>query len=84
MTSPDDDQIAAQMVNFVSTIGDRATGECVLVDPAYAVGELVELVGGDGMTVVGALATHYHADHVGGSMMGYRIEGVRECSSCRT
>jgi glyoxylase-like metal-dependent hydrolase (beta-lactamase superfamily II) len=73
-----DDQIAAQMVNFVYAIGDRATGECVLVDPAYAVGELVELVGGDGMTVVGALATHYHADHVGGSMMGYRIEGVRE------
>jgi hydroxyacylglutathione hydrolase len=73
-----DDQIAAQMVNFVYAIGDRATGECVLVDPAYAVGELVELVGADGMTVTGALATHYHADHVGGSMMGYRIEGVRE------
>jgi glyoxylase-like metal-dependent hydrolase (beta-lactamase superfamily II) len=73
-----DDQIAVQMVNFVYAIGDRATGECVLVDPAYAVGELVELVGADGMTVTGALATHYHADHVGGSMMGYRIEGVRE------
>jgi glyoxylase-like metal-dependent hydrolase (beta-lactamase superfamily II) len=72
------DQIAVQMVNFVYAIGDRATGECVLVDPAYAVGELIELVGVDDMTVVGALATHYHADHVGGSMMGYRIEGVRE------
>jgi glyoxylase-like metal-dependent hydrolase (beta-lactamase superfamily II) len=73
-----DDQIAAQMVNFVYAIGDRATGECVLVDPAYSVGELVELVGADGMKVTGVLATHYHADHVGGSMMGYRIEGVRE------
>jgi hydroxyacylglutathione hydrolase len=72
------DQVAAQMVNFVYAIGDRATGECLLVDPAYSVGELVELVGADDMTVVGALATHYHADHVGGSMMGYRIEGVRE------
>jgi hydroxyacylglutathione hydrolase len=72
------DQVAAQMVNFVYAIGDRATGECVLVDPAYAVGDLIELVGADGMNVVGALATHYHADHVGGSMMGYRIEGVRE------
>ena len=30
------DPIAAQMVNFVYAIGDRATGECVLVDPAYA------------------------------------------------
>jgi glyoxylase-like metal-dependent hydrolase (beta-lactamase superfamily II) len=72
------DPIAVQMVNFVYAIGDRETGHCVLVDPAYAVDELLELVGGDDMTVVGALATHYHADHVGGSMMGYRLEGVRE------
>jgi glyoxylase-like metal-dependent hydrolase (beta-lactamase superfamily II) len=35
-------------------------------------------VGADGLTVVGVLATHYHADHIGGSMMGYRIQGVRE------
>ena len=31
------DQIAVQMVNFVYAIGDRQTGECLLVDPAYAV-----------------------------------------------
>ena len=73
-----DDQVAAQMVNFVYAIGDRTTRECMLVDPAYAVGELVDLVGADDMTVVGALATHYHPDHVGGSMMGHRIDGVRE------
>jgi len=70
------DQLAAQMVNFVYAIGDRATGECVLVDPAYAVQELVDLVGADGMRVVGVLATHYHPDHIGGSMMGYSIEGI--------
>jgi len=72
------DLVATQMVNFVYAIGDRTTGECLLVDPAYAVDELVELVGTDGLTVVGVLATHYHADHIGGSMMGYRIQGVRE------
>ena len=66
------------MVNFVYAIGDRRTGECVLVDPAYAVRELVDLVGADGMTVTGALATHYHPDHVGGSMMGHSIEGIAE------
>jgi glyoxylase-like metal-dependent hydrolase (beta-lactamase superfamily II) len=32
----------------------------------------------DDMRLVGALATHYHPDHVGGDMMGYRISGVRE------
>ncbi len=72
------DPLASQMVNFVYAIGDRRTGECVLVDPAYAVVELVDLVGADGMTVSGALATHYHPDHVGGSMMGYSIEGIVE------
>lgn len=73
-----DNGLAAQMVNFVYAIGDRATGECVLVDPAYAVGELLAVVGADDMRVTGVLATHYHPDHVGGSMMGYKIEGVRE------
>ncbi|MEM9748759.1 MAG: MBL fold metallo-hydrolase [Actinomycetota bacterium] len=70
------DQLAQQMVNFVYAIGDRATGECVLVDPAYGVGELVDLVEADGMSLSGVLATHYHPDHVGGSMMGFDIEGV--------
>jgi hydroxyacylglutathione hydrolase len=71
-----DDQVARQMVNFVYAIGDRATGECVLVDPAYDPGGLVDTVAADGMRVVGVLATHYHPDHVGGSMMGYSIDGV--------
>ncbi|HSP29576.1 MAG TPA: MBL fold metallo-hydrolase [Ilumatobacteraceae bacterium] len=72
------DPLASQMVNFVYAIGDRRTGECVLVDPAYAVKELIDLVGADNMTVTGALATHYHPDHVGGSMMGHSIEGISE------
>ena len=68
--------LAEQMVNFVYAIGDRGTGECVLVDPAYAVGDIVDVVEADGMSVTAALATHYHPDHVGGSMMGHTIEGV--------
>jgi hydroxyacylglutathione hydrolase len=72
------DPLASQMVNFVYAIGDRRTGECLLVDPAYAVKELVDLVGADSMTVTGVLATHYHPDHVGGSMMGHSIEGISE------
>ncbi len=70
------DPIARQMVNFAYAIGDRSTGETLLVDPAYAVDDLVDAVEADGMHVTGVLATHYHADHVGGSMMGYSIEGV--------
>ena len=64
------------MVNFSYLIGDRGTGQAVVVDPAYGVAEILELAGADGMEVVGALATHHHPDHVGGSMMGFSIEGV--------
>lgn len=70
------DPMARQMVNFAYLLGDRASGECVVVDPAYAVDDLVAIAQGDDMTIVGALASHYHADHVGGSMMGYSIEGI--------
>ncbi|MDA0369927.1 MAG: MBL fold metallo-hydrolase [Actinomycetota bacterium] len=70
------DPLAHQMVNFVYLIGDRTTGECVVVDPAYGVDELIDIAAADGMHLTGVLATHYHPDHVGGSMMGHRIEGV--------
>jgi glyoxylase-like metal-dependent hydrolase (beta-lactamase superfamily II) len=73
-----DDLVARQMVNFVYLIGDRETGEAMAVDPAYGVRELVEMAGADGLRMTGALVTHYHPDHVGGDLMGYPIEGVRE------
>src|SRR6266516_2124294 len=72
------DPIAQQMVNFVYLIGDRETGEAVAVDPAYAPGELIEILGADGMTLTGALITHYHPDHVGGDLGGWSIAGVAE------
>jgi glyoxylase-like metal-dependent hydrolase (beta-lactamase superfamily II) len=72
------DMLAHQMVNFVYLIGDRETREAVAVDPAYDVGEILDTLAADDMRLVGVLATHYHPDHVGGSMMGYGIEGVRD------
>jgi glyoxylase-like metal-dependent hydrolase (beta-lactamase superfamily II) len=78
------DAIAAQMVNFAYVIGDRDTREAVLVDPAYRVADLVDMAEADGMRVVGALGTHHHADHVGGSFMGYAVEGIRELLALRS
>jgi len=72
------DPLARQMVNFVYLVGDRQTGEAVAIDPAYDIPGLLEVLDADGMRLTGALATHYHPDHVGGSMMGHGIAGVRE------
>jgi glyoxylase-like metal-dependent hydrolase (beta-lactamase superfamily II) len=71
-------QLARQMVNFVYAIGDNETGEAVLIDPAYAPGELVGMVESDGLKVNGVLATHYHFDHVGGEMSGHAVAGIAE------
>ena len=65
-----------QMQNFVYLIGDQDTRECMIIDPAWAIDELVDIAEGDGMKVVGGLATHYHPDHVGGSMFGFTLEGA--------
>ncbi len=70
------DPLARQMVNFVYLVGDRETGEAVVIDPAYDIDGLLGLLAADDMRLVGALATHYHPDHVGGDMMGYSIQGV--------
>jgi len=72
------DPIARQMVNFTYLVGDRETGEAVAIDPAYDVQALLDVLADDDMRLVGALATHYHPDHVGGDMMGHQIGGVRE------
>jgi glyoxylase-like metal-dependent hydrolase (beta-lactamase superfamily II) len=72
------DQVASQMVNFVYLIGDRKTRECLVVDPAYAIQDLLQIVEADEMKLTGVLATHYHPDHVGGSMMGMKIQGVAD------
>jgi glyoxylase-like metal-dependent hydrolase (beta-lactamase superfamily II) len=72
------DPVARQMVNFCYLIGDRETGEAVVIDPAYDIKGLLDVAAGDDMRITGALATHYHPDHIGGDMMGYRISGIRE------
>jgi glyoxylase-like metal-dependent hydrolase (beta-lactamase superfamily II) len=72
------DPVAQQMVNFVYVVGDRETGEAVVIDAAYDIKGILAVLDADGMRLTGALATHYHADHVGGSIFGTRISGVAE------
>jgi hydroxyacylglutathione hydrolase len=65
-----------QMANLAYLVGSHSTRQALLVDPAWNVDGLLDLAEQDGMTVVGALVTHYHQDHVGGSIFGMDIEGV--------
>ena len=70
-------QIAVgQMANLAYLVGSRSTREALIVDPAWSVDALLDRAEQDGMKVVGALVTHYHQDHVGGSIFGMEIEGV--------
>lgn len=70
------DSIAEQMVNFSYLVGDRETREALIVDPAYRVDDILRTLAEDEMEAVGVLATHFHADHVGGDLMGHSIEGI--------
>ena len=65
-----------EMQNFAYLIGSLETRECLVVDPAWAVDALCERAERDGMKIGGALVTHYHQDHVGGSLFGMEIEGL--------
>lgn len=75
------DMFATQMRNFAYLIGDRTTGDCVVVDPAYAAGDLLDALESDDMQLSGVLVTHHHPDHVGGSMMGFSCRDWLSCWS---
>ena len=51
------------------------------MDPAYDPQGILDVLAADEMTCVGMLGTHYHADHVGGSMMGLQVAGAAEMLS---
>jgi glyoxylase-like metal-dependent hydrolase (beta-lactamase superfamily II) len=47
-------------------IGDSATGEALVVDPAYAIEQYLEAAEAADVRIVRVLETHTHADHVSG------------------
>jgi glyoxylase-like metal-dependent hydrolase (beta-lactamase superfamily II) len=68
--------LVGQMQNLCYLVGSRSARQALLVDPAWAVDQMLDQAEEDGLEVVGALVTHYHQDHVGGSIFGMEIEGL--------
>jgi hydroxyacylglutathione hydrolase len=83
LTRPDEELFLEQiecgpMQNFVYVVGSLRTREVAIVDPAWAIDDLLAHVRAKELEPVAALVTHYHPDHVGGRMMGHSVEGLAE------
>lgn len=77
------DDFAVQMANFVYLIGDDSKRECMVVDPAWDIAGIIAVAENDGMKITGALATHYHPDHVGGNIFEHNIPGLSNLLALR-
>ena len=81
------DQFATTM-RTMYVVGDAGSREVLLVDPAYDIASLLAWTAGQGLEVVGAVASHYHADHIGGeessanASKGWRTSWRRWTSPC--
>jgi len=66
------------MQNFVYVLGDPTTRDAVVIDPAWEVDRVVQIVEQDDLHLKGVLITHFHPDHLGGNFMGRHIQGAAE------
>ncbi len=66
------------MANFVYFIGDTETHTAAVVDPAWEVDAIINFARKEGYEIDKILITHYHPDHLGGSMMGQNVQGAAD------
>ncbi len=66
------------MQNFAYLVGCKASREVAVVDPAWDIDGLLDMVNERGYKLTAALVTHYHPDHCGGSFGQNTVEGVAE------
>ena len=66
------------MQNFTYLVGDRQTRQIAVVDPAWDIAGLTQMIAERDYQLTAALVTHYHPDHCGGSLGNNQVEGVSE------
>ena len=78
-------RFAKQMQNYVYLVGDRETGETVVIDGCWDPKGINKIARKDEMKIVGFVATHFHWDHVGGKVdhepfksMGVDLPGLKD------
>jgi glyoxylase-like metal-dependent hydrolase (beta-lactamase superfamily II) len=57
----------AKMATFCYLIGDRASGTCALIDPAFETDRILEKVRENNFRVTHIINTHAHSDHTAGN-----------------
>ncbi|KAJ1559494.1 hypothetical protein HK405_010438, partial [Cladochytrium tenue] len=73
---------AVQMQNFIYLVGNLTSREVVVVDPCWDIDGILKIAKHEGLTIVGAILTHYHIDHAGGippppyDQWGVRVDGI--------
>jgi len=65
------------MGNFAYLVGDKKKKECVIVDPAWDVGAILNEAEKDGMKIVAGILTHTHFDHANGVEALIQKTGVK-------
>jgi len=66
------------MQNFVYVIADPVTREAAVIDAAWEIDRVLQVVEQDSLKLKAALITHFHPDHLGGNFMGRHIQGAAE------
>jgi hydroxyacylglutathione hydrolase len=66
------------MQNFVYVVADPITREAVVIDAAWEIDRILQIVEQDDLKLRAALITHFHPDHLGGNFMGRHIQGAAE------
>ena len=89
MALSDDNELIVEQIqigpmqNFTYVVGHRETREVVMVDPAWDIDSLIERLDERDYVLRGALVSHYHPDHIGGSFANHTIQGLAELMAKR-
>lgn len=71
------------MQNFTYLVGSKETREVAIVDPAWDIQGLLNLIDERDYKLTSTLITHYHPDHCGGSFGQNTVEGIAKLLELR-